>query len=225
MVKTPEEYFAEQSLEASPDISAALSPAEQAFVQKYLGSDALRNLPRLEPEQMTPDVGPATEADGRSPGDAAQNLRARLAEMEQLQMVSFYVRGQIYLLPVVVIVEVLRYMPLTRLPMAPRFMAGVINLRGKVTPLLHLDALLTTERLVRYNAQSCIIICGAADMQLGLIFDKLHTMYLVDRNRISWNVETYLGAGAEFLCGMADINDHLYAIVDPGLIVNKLLEE
>ena len=149
MVKTPEEYFAEQSLEASPDISAALSPAEQAFVQKYLGSDALRNLPRLEPEQMTPGVGPATEADDRPPDDAAQNLRARLAEMEQLQMVSFYVRGQIYLLPVVVIVEVLRYMPLTRLPMAPRFMAGVINLRGKVTPLLHLDALLTTERLVR----------------------------------------------------------------------------
>ena len=225
MVKTPEQYFAEQNLDIAPVTSSELTLAEQAFVQKYLGIDALQNLPQLDPVPMVPGIGDTVTEDDLKKDTVTQSLRSRLAAMEQLQMVSFYIRGQIYLLPVIIIVEVLRYMPVTRLPMAPRYMAGVINLRGKVTPLLHLDALLTTEQRVRYTSQSCIIICGTNDMQIGLIFDKLHTMYLVDNSKINWNVETYLGAGSEFLCGMADINDHLHAIIDPELIVAKILED
>ena len=225
MVKTPEQYFAEQTLEIKPVTSSALSPAEQAFVQKYLGSDALQHVPQLEPDPLLPGMGDISDAKDQTDSGVMQSLRSRLAEMEELQMVSFYIRGQIYLLPVFVIVEVLRYMPVTRLPMAPRYMAGVINLRGKITPLLHLDALLTNERQVRYTDKSCIIICGANSMHIGLIFDKLHTMYTVEKNRLNWNVEAYLGAGADFLCGMADINDHLHAIIDPELIVNKILED
>ncbi len=223
MVKTPEEYFAEQSLDIMPVTNAPLTTAEQAFVQKYLGTDALQSLPQLEPDVL-PGINTAATSEAKDV-PSSLNLRTRLAAMDQLQMVSFYLRGQIFLLPVCVIVEVLRHMPVTRLPMAPRYMAGVINLRGKVTPLLHLDALLTAEQNLKYTAQSCIIICGTNDMQIGLIFDKLHTMYLVEQNRVSWNVEAYLGSGAEFLCGMADIDAHLYAIIDPELIVNKILED
>ena len=52
MVKTPEEYFADQCLDVPQAADAALSAAEQAFVQKYLGSDALQTMPVLEPEQV-----------------------------------------------------------------------------------------------------------------------------------------------------------------------------
>lgn len=221
MVKTPEEYFSEQSLTALPVTTSALTAAERAFVEKYLGSDALQSLPNV-----VPPVQADLEQTVELPSPVAeQPLRSRLAEMEQLQMVSFFVRKHIYLLPVLVIVEVLRSMPVTRLPMAPRYMAGVINLRGKITPLLHLDALLTSEGHIAYTPKSSIIICSASGMHIGLIFDKLHTMYLVDNKKISWNVEAYLGSGAEFLCGMADIQDHLYAIIDPETIVNKMLSE
>ena len=52
MVKTPEEYFADQCLAVPQAADATLSDAEQAFVQKYLGSDALQTMPVLEPEQV-----------------------------------------------------------------------------------------------------------------------------------------------------------------------------
>ena len=48
MVKTPEEYFADQCLAVPQTADATLSVAEQAFVQKYLGSDALQTMPVLE---------------------------------------------------------------------------------------------------------------------------------------------------------------------------------
>lgn len=232
MVKTPEEYFADQCLAVPQAADAALSAAEQAFVQKYLGSDALQGMPVQEPEQVlagaagtTLELGDAAHPPARQDAAASTpSLRTRLAAQEQVQMVSFYIREQVFLLPVSVIVEVLRYMPLTRLPMAPPFIAGVVNLRGKVTPLLHLDALLTTDQTMRYTEKSFIIVCGTDDMQLGLIIDKVHTMYMVSKDSISWNIEAQLGEGADFLCGLANIGERLHGIIDPELIVDKLIE-
>ena len=232
MVKTPEEYFADQCLAVPQAADAALSAAEQAFVQKYLGSDALQGMPVQEPEQVlagaagtTLELGDAAHPPARQDAAASTpSLRTRLAAQEQVQMVSFYIREQVFLLPVSVIVEVLRYMPLTRLPMAPPFIAGVVNLRGKVTPLLHLDALLTTDQTMRYTEKSFIIVCGTDDMQLGLIIDKVHTMCMVSKDSISWNIEAQLGEGADFLCGLANIGERLHGIIDPELIVDKLIE-
>ena len=219
MVKTPEEYFSDQCFEAldSRCTHGGLSDAEQAFVQKYLGNDALAGLPVLEPVAALPVAG---EAEAATP---QLSLKQRLRNEARVQMVSFFVREQTFLLPVAAIQEVLRHMPLVRLPLAPQFVAGVVNLRGRVTPLLHLDALLTLARDYRYTPQSFIIVCTAEQMQLGLIIDKVQTMHTVEQYKITWNAEVQLGASADFLCGIADINDHVCGILAPDMIVQKLL--
>lgn len=238
MVKTPEEYFSGQSFTppGMAGATSALSAAEQAFVQKYLGVDALEGLSIHTPTDAigtAPGVGlnmaSASDVEGREdhavrPAHAAASLKTQLTTLPTVQMVSFYVREQIFLLPVCVIVEVLRHMPLTRLPMAPSFVAGVVNLRGRVTPLLHLDALLTLDQQHRYTPESFIVVCGSDEMQLGLIVDKIHTMYMLDQAKINWNAEAQLGASADLLCGLAEVNNHLHGIVDPQMIVEKLLE-
>ena len=88
---------------------------------------------------------------------------------------------------------------------------------------LHLDALLTLARDYRYTPQSFIIVCTAEQMQLGLIIDKVQTMHTVEQDKITWNAEVQLGASADFLCGIADINDHVCGILAPDMIVQKLL--
>jgi len=132
------------------------------------------------------------------------------------------VRSQLFLLPVALIHEVLRHMPLVKLPLAPSFVAGVINLRGRVTPLVHLDSLLTLEAGRRYGKNSFIVICDAGQLQLGLIIDKVHSMYQVAQNKIIWNAEAQLGESAEFLYGIADINEKICGIVAPELVARKL---
>lgn len=218
MVKTPEEYFADQCFE-SPDArqgAGGLSEAEQAFVQKYLGADALAGLPVLEPDAALAVA--ETEHETRP----SVSLRDWLRDEPRVQMVSFFVRGQIFLLPVAAIQEVLRYVPTVRLPLAPPFVAGVINLRGRVTPLLHLDALLTQEQNYRYTTQSFIIVHASEQMQLGLIIDKIQSMHTVEQNKITWNAEVQLGPSADFLYGIADISDRVCGILAPDMIIQKM---
>ena len=75
----------------------------------------------------------------------------------------------------------------------------------------------------RYTPQSFIIVCSAEQMQLGLIIDKVQTIHTVEQDKITWNAEVQLGASADFLCGIADINDHVCGIVAPDMIIQKLL--
>ena len=71
MLKTPEEYFADQCLAVPQDADTTLSPAEKAFVQKYLGSETLNGMPVLDPEQalpglaLTPDAAVAARGEER----------------------------------------------------------------------------------------------------------------------------------------------------------------
>lgn len=230
MVKTPEEYFAAQDFNAPEaahaEYGAALNDAERAFVEKYLGLDALPDLPCHAPVQGSALPVVATQPDD-SGSEKQQRIpvKAQLQALPEVQMVSFYIRSQLFLLPVALIHEVLRHMPLVRLPMAPSAVAGVVNLRGRVTPLVHLDCLLTLDPTPQYSKDHFIIICETEGLQLGMIIDKVHSMYQIKQDKIIWNAETQLGESAEFLYGIADIDGRICGIVAPELVARKLQGE
>ncbi|MDO5483992.1 MAG: chemotaxis protein CheW, partial [Desulfovibrionaceae bacterium] len=224
MVKTPEEYFAAQNFDApgANATGAGLNKAERAFVEKYLGLDALSGLPSVSPQGESTVIGAAAPSADHRTESPAVPIKSRLQAQPQVQMVSFYVHSQLFLLPVALIHEVLRHMPLVKLPMAPPFVAGVVNLRGRVTPLVHLDSLLTLDTGRRYTKEHFIIICDAGELQLGLIIDKVHSMYQVAQDKIIWNAEAQLGDSAEFLYGIADIDGRICGIVAPEIVARKL---
>jgi purine-binding chemotaxis protein CheW len=120
--------------------------------------------------------------------------------------------------------EVLRYVPPVLLPLAPDYVAGVINLRGKVTPLLYLEDLLTTPRKTR-SENRFIIICSHKELQVGLIFDKVHTMYTFSQDQIMWDVESRIGASAEYICGLVDMNESILGVVSVEMIIGKVLQD
>ena len=53
---------------------------------------------------------------------------------------TFHLAGEIYGLPILKVQEIIRMMKITRVPRAPGFVLGVINLRGKVIPIINMRA-------------------------------------------------------------------------------------
>jgi purine-binding chemotaxis protein CheW len=223
----PEEYLQAQSFTpVASDGGGPLSSAEQAFIHKYVGADAMRTLGamRQEPDALLSLSGKMPAADDAGAAPAEIPLIERLKQMQTIQMVAFYLDAQIYLIPIVAVSEVLRYTPPVLLPMAPDFVAGVINLRGKVTPLLYLENLLTTPRMER-NENRFIIICSHRGLQVGLIFDKVHTMYVFRQDQIIWDVEARIGASAEYIAALVDVNESILGVLSVDMIIDKVLED
>lgn len=102
-----------------------------------------------------------------APSDASAELGRA-----DLQLVSFEVGGEEFGLDIVRVQEIIRMQPITRVPNSPSFVEGVINLRGKVIPILSLRKRFGLEERPA-DRETRIVIVDVASAVLGLVVDRV----------------------------------------------------
>ncbi len=219
MVRTPEQYFQDQDF-ALPDTiqSMDLTSAEQAFLFKYVGTEGAKALGFELDDAYTMQQG----VENIIRGEPA--LEEGLKSLPQLQMVFFQVLGQTYTMPIEAVHEVVKFSPPMQLPLMPHFMAGIINLRGRVTPLIHLQNLLSNVRATVDNAHKFIIVSQRKGIQFGMVIDKIENMFIISQKDITWNIELELGSSVECICGIIEHEKKIFGIISADKIVNHVLQ-
>lgn len=221
MMKTPEEYFQERDFLPDAQPAGDYTAAERAFLEKYMGQgkDAAA-LAKLGMEPPAP--GAQGGGGGVSEMDNEPGLEQALRNEVELQLVSFFLGSQEFTIPINVVQEVIRFMPPTKLPAAPSFMAGIVNLRGRVTPLVKLRDLLGMA--TDDTSDDFIIVCRRKGLQVGLIITSVATMYRVQQEQVDWNVESHVGGNVEFVNGIMKGDDgRIVGIVSVDRIVDSVL--
>ncbi|TVR01384.1 MAG: chemotaxis protein CheW [Desulfovibrionales bacterium] len=238
-MKTLEQYFQDQPL-LSEDTGPGTSPdnltsAEEAFLKKYLGvgdkADAhAARIQTVSPEQVMAGLQTTDAAASESvPKRAAPSLSSSpdasppqksLREQLELQLIGFHLANQDYALPIDVVQEVIRAVEPTKLPSAPAFLSGVVNLRGRVTPLVSLRMLLRLPP----GEDRFIIVCRHEGLQVGLQIQTVSTMHRVKQDRIDWAVESLLGVQSEMISGLIRAeNQKLITILSLDHLVQSLV--
>lgn len=239
-MKNLENYF-EQDV-ALPETGASskdLTGSEREFLEKYVGAGwentpagkALERPVRAEQvfggglDAATPDAAPDGQAQDDAPPAAlsGEALEASLMAEEELRLVSFHVSDQVFAVPIMLVQEVLRAVPATKLPAAPPFLAGVTNLRGRVTPLVDLAHLLGIPVGLDHEDRF-LIVCRVHDMQIGLLVRAIDTMYKAPRGDIEWNIEAQVGVSADLMAGLLKADDRLIKILSVSRLFQKVLK-
>lgn len=220
MNRSPEDYFKEQNFTADKAGRQHFTSAEQAFMDKHLGMQDGEVLQKIgiDAASPAPDAAPEQHAEIM----AGQNLDAMLRNAQELLMVGFFIGEQEFTLPTVAVQEVIRTMPLAKLPAAPPFVAGVINLRGKVTPLVRLRDMLEVAS-PREEEDKFIIVCRRQGIQVGLIVERVHTMHRVPQSDIDWSMEAHMGISADIVSGLLKLNDKLVGIISVDRVIASIL--
>lgn len=238
-MKTPEEYFLEKDFLPSGTEGESLSVAEKAFLQKYMGyGDAGTQdgqgvaMPQPSRVEAAPGFAAREQSASAAPEMSGETLAEALDEPDilsqlrsepDIQLVGFTVGEQEFTVPINVVQEVIRYVAPTQLPAAPYFMAGIVNLRGRITPLVKLNSLIGATGAS--EEPGFIVVCRRKGLQLGLMIDKVKTMYRVPQSELDWGVEQHLGSGVEFVAGLMKAeNGMLIGIVSIDRIVEKVLK-
>src|SRR5512133_1550510 len=92
-------------------------------------------------------------------------MRAEAAVVKQTaQYLTFVVAEEEYAIPILRVREILAYVPLTRVPRAPKFITGVMNLRGTVVPVVDLRLKLGLEATT-ITGRTCIVIVDVDNEQ------------------------------------------------------------
>lgn len=153
------------------------------------------------------------------------DLLDQLRNESELQMVSFFLGKQEFTVPISAVQEVIRYLAPTKLPVAPPFVTGVVNLRGIVTPIIQLRELLGIAGLEEQEqSDKFIVVCKRHGLQFGLVIDTVHTMYRVPQESIDWAVESHLGVAVQYIFGLMKSDDMLIGIISVDNIVEAILE-
>lgn len=100
---------------------------------------------------------------------------------ENVQLIVFSLGEEEYALEINHVQEINRLLPVTRVPRAPLFIEGVINLRGNIIPVINLHARIgLSKRTATKNTRIIIALIGG--LQVGLIVDGVTEVLRLSRN-------------------------------------------
>ena len=133
------------------------------------------------------------------------------------QYLTFTLGDEDFAIEIAKVREVLDYTNVTKVPRAPVFLRGVINLRGSVVPVIDLRMSLnmsTTERTV----DSCVVIVDVTvdseTIQMGALADAVQEVVDIDPSQISPPPKLGAKVNTEFLQGMGKRGDGFLMILD-----------
>lgn len=135
---------------------------------------------------------------------------------------TFALSGEIYGLEILKVQEIIGMMSVTRVPRTPEFMRGVINLRGKVIPVVDLRlkfGLASTEDTER----TCIIVVqvskGDTTVIMGIIVDEVSEVMDINEKQIEPAPEFGSQVDTNFIMGMGKVEKKVIMLLD----VDKVL--
>ncbi|MBI3658737.1 MAG: chemotaxis protein CheW [Acidobacteria bacterium] len=88
------------------------------------------------------------------------------------KFLTFFLAGEEYGIEILKVQEIIGMMGITRVPRTPHFVRGVINLRGKVIPVVDLRLKFGMES-IEQTAENCIIVVQTVGVEMGIIVDKV----------------------------------------------------
>ncbi len=130
-------------------------------------------------------------------------------KQQQRQYLTFILGAETFAIGILAIKEIIEYGELTAVPMMPRFIRGVINLRGAVVPVVDL-----APRFGRASApttrRTCIVIVEVTSAQgtqvLGVIVDAVNEVLEIARDSIEPAPSFGASVRTDFIEGMGRIN-------------------
>jgi len=139
-----------------------------------------------------------------------ENLKFRGSDT---QLVVSRLGGEEFGLEIMSVKEIIRVSPITKLPHAPAFVEGVMNLRGEVIPVINLRKRFRM-RNTRVSEDSRIIIGEVGRMQVGLTVDNVTEVLRLDASSIMPLPENAPGFWARFIAGVARVNSRPLLVLD-----------
>jgi purine-binding chemotaxis protein CheW len=239
-IEQPPSGLAEDVLASSPEPTAA-GREDAAAGRIELPSSGLAADVLAQPEAAaispTPAAGHAAEptSEATSPdavGQGAQSLSFFAAPaLEQREaaeatehLATFLLDREGYGGDVRQVQEIRRVGEITAVPRAPEFVRGVINLRGRILPVLDLKRKLGLGEVAVERAAR-IVVVRVQDRLLGLLVDGASQVLKVPVSRVEPPPEEVVERGGDYIRGVAKLEDRLIILIDLGRVLVQELRE
>lgn len=142
-------------------------------------------------------------------------------EQEYLKVIVFQLADKEYAIPVSNVQGIEKLMHITRVPKTAKYVKGVINLRGVVTPIIDLRERFNIP--VADNEDTArIIIITLGEMEVGFVVDSANDVIDIPVNSIEQQPEVVGSQEEEFISGVAKIENRLLILLHLDKVLNPV---
>lgn len=140
------------------------------------------------------------------------------SKIEGGKFLTFFLGEEEYAIEILKVQEIIGLMPITTVPRMPDYIRGVLNLRGKIVPVMNLRTRFGLPE-IEDTDETCIIVIQHDEYLMGVLVDKVSEVVDI----ISENIEDVPSVGAseqsEYLAGIGKVEDSVKMIIE----VHKVL--
>ncbi len=137
---------------------------------------------------------------------------------------TFSLAGEEYGIGILKIKEIIGMMAITTVPQTPDFVKGVINLRGKVIPVMDLRLRFDMES-IDYNERTCIIVVEiegeSGTIQIGIVVDSVSEVLNVKADEMEETPTFGTKLNTEYIMGMAKMEGGVKILLDIDRVLNS----
>lgn len=138
---------------------------------------------------------------------------------ELLQLVSFHVGDEEFGLDILRVQEIIRIQPLTRVPNLPEYIDGVINLRGKVIPVIGLRKRLGLDKQTA-DKRTRIVVVDVHGQVLGFVVDSVSEVLRIHTDTVE--ATPRLGkVDRDYISGVGKLDSRLLLLLDLEKLMNE----
>lgn len=149
-------------------------------------------------------------------------LRDQFEQEEDTQkgkFLTFTLGNESYGIEIKYVTEIIGIQPITEVPELPAYIRGIVNLRGKIIPVM--DVRLRFKKVYKdYNDRTCVVVIDIKDISIGLIVDSVSEVIsipdteIVDPPDVSKN-------GNKYIKGIGKVGSEVKLLLD----CDKLLSD
>ena len=130
-----------------------------------------------------------------------------------IQLVSFKIGEEEFGVDITKVQEIIRMVDITRVPNAPHFVEGVINLRGKVIPIIDMRKRLELDSK-DYDKDTRIVVVEIEGKIVGFIVDSVSEVLRINQAVTEAPPPMVAGINSEFITSIAKLDDRLLILLD-----------
>lgn len=139
---------------------------------------------------------------------------------------TFTLKNEIYGIPIGTVKEINAMMTITEVPNTPKYIKGVINLRGKIISIMDLRMRLGMEE-IEYSERTCIIVVEVQNNEkgkkkIGIVVDHVAEVIEIKNSELEDFEEDLADGLNAFINGIAKVKDKIIIILDIERIVNNI---